>query len=215
MGKLLQKEFRLAMHPTGWIFLSLSALMLIPGYPFYITFFYTTMAVFFTCLSGRENQDITYTLLLPVPKADAVRARMVFAVLLELAQLALAAVFAALRQVLHMPLNPVGIEPNLAFFGSSFVMLGLFNLVFFTGYYRNVRKVGAAFVRGCVALTVYMVAAETAVHAVPFARDVLDTLDPSYMVPKAVVFGIGVGLYIGMTVFAYIYARRSFEAQDL
>lgn len=68
MKNMLYKEFKLAMHPTSVIFLSLSAMMLIPNYPYYMTFFYTTLAIFFIYLSGRENHDIFYTMTLPYEK---------------------------------------------------------------------------------------------------------------------------------------------------
>ena len=58
MKSLLNKELRLAMHPAAWIFLALSALVLVPNYPYYITFFYTCLGIYFICLSGRENQDL-------------------------------------------------------------------------------------------------------------------------------------------------------------
>ena len=97
MLKLLQKELRLCMHPTAPIFLLLSAMLLIPNYPYYVAFFYTGLAVFFTCLTGREQHDVAYTLSLPVRKRDAVRARFLFTVLLQLAQLLLAVPFLVLR----------------------------------------------------------------------------------------------------------------------
>lgn len=68
MKKLLMKEFRLSMHPSTPLMLLLSAMVFIPNYPFVVIFFYTTMAIFFTCLSGRENRDIAYSLSLPVAK---------------------------------------------------------------------------------------------------------------------------------------------------
>ena len=86
MKHLLLKELRLALHPTALIFLGLSAMLLIPSYPYLVVFFYTGLAVFFTCLNGRENKDVTYTLLLPVSKADVVRARFLVVMLLEAAQ---------------------------------------------------------------------------------------------------------------------------------
>ena len=58
MNRLLQKELRLAMHPASVGFLLLSALLLIPNYPYYVTFFYTSLGVFFICLGGRENKDV-------------------------------------------------------------------------------------------------------------------------------------------------------------
>ena len=98
MGNLLYKELRLSLHPTSYIFLALSLLMLVPNYPYYVTFFYMTLAVFFTCLSGRENQDLLYMALLPVRKRDIVSARMVSSCMLELALMVLCVPFAIIRQ---------------------------------------------------------------------------------------------------------------------
>lgn len=56
MKELLKKEISLVLHPTNWLFLALSALVLVPNYPYYVTFFYTGLGIFFLCLSGRENQ---------------------------------------------------------------------------------------------------------------------------------------------------------------
>ena len=94
MKTLLYKEFRLASHPTTFLFPLLSAMLLIPNYPYYVVFFYTTLGIFFVCLSGRENHDIFYTMLLPVEKRSLVRARMLFAVCMEAVQLVLAVPFA-------------------------------------------------------------------------------------------------------------------------
>lgn len=52
MKTLLQKELRLALHPTAPLFLCLSAMLLIPNYPYCVVFFYTSLAVFFICLTG-------------------------------------------------------------------------------------------------------------------------------------------------------------------
>ena len=43
MKHLLYKEWRLAMHPTALLFLPLSAMLLIPNYPYYVIFFYTSL----------------------------------------------------------------------------------------------------------------------------------------------------------------------------
>ena len=91
MKQLLKKEFSLAVHPTSWLFLGLSAMVLIPNYPYYVIFFYTGLGVFFTCLNGRENQDVLFSLLLPVSRKQVVAARITTVVLLELQHLRLTA----------------------------------------------------------------------------------------------------------------------------
>ena len=58
MKNLLYKELRLALHPTAILFLFLSAMLLIPGYPYYVVFFYTCLGIFCICRNGRESRDI-------------------------------------------------------------------------------------------------------------------------------------------------------------
>lgn len=215
MKNLLYKEFKLAMHPTSLLFLGLSAMLLIPNYPYYITFFYTCLAVFFICLSGRENNDIFYTVSLPVRKRDMVKARFSFVMILQLLQVLIAVPFAALRQSFPMPGNEVGMDANIAFFGLSFVMLGIFNLLFFTSYYKNPQKVGAAFAKSSIAITLYMLLAEICAHALPFVRDSLDTKDPQFLSEKLIVLSVGILIYAALSGLAYHKSIKYFEALDL
>lgn len=215
MKKLLMKELRLALHPTNVIFLLFAAMLLIPSYPYYVAFFYTTLGVFFTCLTGRENRDIEYTMLLPVRRADVVRARILLTVLLEGAQVLLSIPFAMLNRRLYPLGNMAGMEANVALFGLTLVMYGLFNVVFFPLYYRNPNKIGVAFLLGGLAEGVFIVLAELAAHLVPFARRYLDTADPTYLAPKLVVLAIGVALFAALTLLAARLSERRFERFDL
>jgi hypothetical protein len=215
MGNLLYKELRLSLHPTSYIFLALSLLMLVPNYPYYVTFFYMTLAVFFTCLSGRENQDLLYMALLPVRKRDIVSARMVSSCMLELALMVLCVPFAIIRQGMDLPGNQVGMDANIALFGLSLMMLGLFNLMFFTRYYRNPDKVGRAFVLGSTVMFAFMAAAEVLDHVLPVFTEQLDTPDPAFLVPKLVCLALGALVYVALTLVAWRTSRGSLERIDL
>lgn len=215
MGKLLKKELRLALHPTAPIFLMLSAMLMIPNYPYLVVFFYTGLAVFFTCMTGRENHDVDFTMLLPVAKRDVVRARMLLVVLLEIAQLLLTAPFAWLRQTVIAAPNLVGMDANIALLGFALVQMGLFNTVFFRIYYRDVRRVGVSFIWSSVATVVYIAAVETMAHAVPFVRDALDTPDPAHLPEKLLMLLVGAAAFALMTWLACRRAQRDFEKQDL
>ena len=98
MKNLMRKELVLAMHPASVLFLLLSAMLLIPNYPYYVICFYTCLGTFFICLTGRENRDIEFTALLPVRKTDLVRARVFTVMLMQLAQLVIAVPFAVFRE---------------------------------------------------------------------------------------------------------------------
>ncbi|MCH3972478.1 MAG: ABC-2 transporter permease [Oscillospiraceae bacterium] len=214
MRNLLRKEWKLAMHPTAILFLVLSFLLLIPNYPYYVTFFYTCLGIFFICLSGRENQDLLYTMLLPVRKRDIVRSRILTAVTLELLQAVIAVPAAILRN--RMPMNnEVGMDANIALFAFSFILMGLFNLFFFTRYYRTPDKIGRHFALASGVVFVYITAAETLTHIVPFFRDELDTKDPQFLPQKLLVLLIGIVAYALLTFAACRKSERSFEKLDL
>lgn len=215
MKNLLMKELRLALHPTNLIFLSLSAMLLIPNYPYLVTFFYTTLGLFFVCLTGRENHDIEYTVALPVRKRDIVRARIGFAVLVELAQLALAAAFMLLRNRLMPSPNEVGLDANLAFLGAALLMCGLYNALFFSGYYRDPAKVGKSYVLASTVLMLYIIVVEGLTHVAPFFRDVLDTPDPQFLTAKLIALAAGAAAFAALTLIGYALSVKRFEAIDL
>lgn len=141
MKNLVYKEFRLAAHPTNYIFLSFAFMLLIPNYPYLVSFFYTTLGIFFMCLSSRENHDLEYSLNLPVRKRDLVGARLLTVCIFELLTIVATIPFAVLRcTVLNTSLNQAGSMPSLAFYGIVFLYFGIFNLSFFTAYYKSPEK---------------------------------------------------------------------------
>ncbi len=216
MKNLLYKELRLALQAPAALFLLLSAMLIIPNYPYYVTFFYTALGIFFCCQLGRENNDVYYTLTLPVRKRDAVTARFLLAALLEAAQLLIAVPFALLRQSFSgLGGNAVGMDANIALFGLSALMLGLFNLSFFPAYYKDPRKVGVPFVKGCIVVFVFIVAAEVCAHAVPFFRDKLDTMHGAFLPENLAVLAAGLVLWALLTLLAWKTSVRRFEKLDL
>ena len=144
--KLLMKEWKLCMHPFGYITPLLSVLVLVPGYPYGVCCFYMALAIYFICLTARENHDAAYTLTLPVTRREAVHARILFSALLEILQMAFMGLFMLLRKaILDMP-NPAGLDAGLAMIGEGFLIFALFNMIFFPAYYRDINKPGRAFV---------------------------------------------------------------------
>lgn len=215
MTKLLKKEFLLSMHPTTPFMLLLSAMVFIPNYPFVVIFFYTTMAIFFTCLSGRENRDIAYSLSLPVAKRDIVRARILFAVITELAQLLIMAALIPLALKLNPAGNQAGLDANIALVGLGLAVYGVFNLVFFTLYYKDVNKVGMPFIVSGVVLLVCAAADIMSTYTVPIVRDVLDTPDRAHLGAKLAAVGAGALCFTGLTLISCHISEKRFAAQDL
>ncbi len=214
MFKLFKKDLLLAMHPVTPFFLLLSAMVFIPNYPYSVIFFYTGLSLFFTCLSGRENGDVFYSLTLPVQKKQIVRARVAFACCLQTLQLLLVFGFGALSQRI-LPENAAGMEPNVAFIGWGLIIYAVFNAIFFGIYYRNVNKVGIAFLGSSVAVFAMVVAEILLTYAVPFVSDVLDTKDPANLGAKIAVLAVGVLIYLISLILTLRSAERNFEKQDI
>jgi hypothetical protein len=214
MKNLIYKEIKLALHPTAPLFLLLSTLLLIPNYPYEVVFFYTCLAVFFHCLSGRENHDIEYSLLLPIQKKSIVEARFLFVIVLQMMQVLVTIPFVFLRNYLIPEGNQAGMDANVALFGNVFLLMGIFNLVFFVLYYRNPDKVGKAFAVSSIVFFAVMVVLEAFVFAVPFFRDQLNTKDPMYLPQKLVMLAIGVAVYVIFTGIAYRKSTSTFEKLD-
>ena len=89
MSELLYKELRLAAHPSLYVFMCMGALLLIPAYPYSVVFFFGCLGLFQSFMFGRETRDVFYTALLPRPKRDIVKGKLLLAVFSQLVQLTL------------------------------------------------------------------------------------------------------------------------------
>ena len=214
MKALMYKEWKLAMSPVPLLFLCLSALLLVPNYPYYVTFFYSSLGIFLWMQSLRENRDLAYIMLLPVTKRDVVRARLLTACTLQLLQ-ALACVPFMLLRARFGANNAVGIEANVAFLGLGFVQMGLFNLIFFPLHYRNAYDLGKPFVLASIAEFFYLVLAETLDHIVPYMKTVCESYAPADQFRQLPVFFGGLLVYALLSLLALRRSELRFLQTDL
>jgi hypothetical protein len=217
MANLLTKEFRLARHPTIFIFLLLGSMLMIPAYPYFVAFIYTCLSIFFIFLQGRENKDILFTVSLPVSKHAVVQARFWFIAIIEAAEVLVSVPFAVIgARINPNPAgNPVGIEANVAFFGLVIVMFALFNLIFLPAFYKTGYRLGAALTWAGVAVTLFIFAVESAVRFVPVLNRALDTADPVQQVRQLPILAGGIVFYGAAMLLAYRLSVRRFDRVDL
>ncbi|MBQ1413463.1 MAG: ABC-2 transporter permease [Clostridia bacterium] len=150
MKNLLSKEIRLAASPLAWLFLVFGLMALIPRYPILVCAFFICFGVFQSFQSGRENNDILYTVLLPVRKTDTVKAKYAFTVLIQMLGFGIAAVATGVRMVLLGEATPYVTNPmmnaNQAFLAYMLLIFALFNVVFMGGFFKTAYKFGKPFV---------------------------------------------------------------------
>ncbi len=87
--------------------------------------------------------------------------------------------------------------------------------MFFSSYYKNVYKVGVAFIKSCILLFILTGLDIVATYAIPFVRDVLDTPDCEHFIPKVLFFIVGLMFYLILTAITYKRSVKNFEKQDL
>ena len=109
----------------------------------------------------------------------------------------------------------MGMDANIAFFGFALLLFGIFNLQFFTSYYRAPEKVGRTFAASSVILFAVIAVFETLTHTLPFFRLRLDTPDPAFLPEKLAVLAIGLAAYVLLTFIACRISEKRFESLDI
>ncbi len=215
MKNLLYKEFRLVIHPLYYLVALTGALLLIPQWIFFVAMMYIFFIAVPNIFSGsKASNDIGFTVMLPVRKGDVVRARVMAVVVLELIQIAVAAVFAVLNIWLYRGENFL-MDPNVAFFGLTFVMYGLFNMVFFPMFYRTAHKIGVPMLAGCAVIVLFAAAAEMAVLLWPGAAHALDGIGGDALIRQLPVLAGGIAFFALLTWLACRVSVTRFEKVDL
>ena len=213
--KLLLKEYKLCMHPTGYIMLLGAALVLVPGYPYGVCCFYMGLAIFFICLTARENHDAAYTLTLPVSRKDAVSARILFCTILEVLDLLMMGIFVLIKKAIGTMANPAGLDAGIAILGNGLIIFALFNIIFFPLYYRDIQKPGKAFLFASSAVFAWIILEIIATYTVPFFRDVLDQPDPEHLSAKLLFTLAALVLFAVCTILSIRISTKHFEQLDL
>ena len=214
MKALLYKEFRLVCHPMTPIFCLFGVMVLIPNYPYTVIFFYVMLGLFFTFLNIREQKDLYYSALLPVPKRDTVKAGCVFVVIIQVLSLVVLIPCSLLAAHLQPGKdNLVGLDPNAALLTAGFLLYAVFNAVFLPSFYANGYKVGIAFLKAIIPTTLVMMVLEALPHFP--ALTWLDDMDAATQVRLLPYFVAAVLLYGIGTVLTFRRAAAQYEKVDL
>ena len=212
---LIKKEFALTAHPMTYFMAFFGVMLLIPNYPYYVSFFYTTLGLFFAFMSGRENRDLYFSVILPVTKNDIVTAKTLFVYMVETVSVIFAVPFAFITNKINPNGgNAVGIEANVAFFGFSLIMLGIFNLIFLLSYFRTPYKVGKAYLISSIFMFIYIGILEALVHF-PVIGEYLDTAEYGKMLSQLPILIIGILFYVLSGVIIIRNGTKRFEHTDL
>ena len=216
MKNLLIKEIRLAASPLSWIFIAFAVMALIPNYPIMICGFFVCFGIFHTFQNSRENNDLLYTVLLPVRKSDAVRVKYAFTVLIQSIALVLTIVLTLVRMIFltGMPYAESAlVVANQYFLAGVLVIYLLFNTLFLAYFFRTGWKLGKGFVFFAVAAFLFVCIAEV-LHHIP-GLTFLNAVDSLNDLPMWGLTAAALVLWLTGTKLSMNYSIKCFENLDL
>lgn len=217
MKNLICKEFSLATPLLTVLFLGFTAMTFIPGYPILCGGFFVCFGIFQSYQLGREDNDILYTVLLPVKKADAVKAKYMAAVVLQMTAFALFAGFTGIRMAY---LSDSGVYVTNALMGANLIFLAFvlviftaFNVIFIGGFFKTAYRYGKPFVCFLIVNFIIIAIAE-ALHHLPGLgwMNTLDFSGAGRQVPALLGAAL---LYVSATAVSCRISQERFEKIDL
>lgn len=217
MRNLLKKELKLMASPLSYIFIAFAVIAFVPGYPILVGAFFCCLGLFQSFQAAREANDITYTVLLPVAKSDAVRAKYIFCVCIQLCYFLITGAVALVRMAIlaDVPVyrNNALMPANLVYLGAVLLIFGCFNAIFVCGFFQNAFKFGKPFVAFGVVGFLVIGFFETLAH-MPFCPAAA-ALDFSCLGPQLCCLFLGCIGYILLMAFSMNTAIRCFEKVNL
>lgn len=217
MKNLLYKEFHLTANPLSYVFILMTLLTLVPGYPILVGIFFVCLGIFYSFQTGREGNDIVFSALLPVAKKDIVNSKYGFVMTIQAASFVLAALLTGGRylwgQQAEAYVNNPLMNANLVYLGWMLILFALFNVIFVGGYFKTAYNLGRPFIWFSVAAFVLIGIAE-AVHFFPGIQW-LNNYDPSRLLYRFLFLVFGLVVYVVSSLLAIKKARQRFEQIDL
>lgn len=217
MRKLLIKEMKLSASILSYIFIAFGLLTFCPGYPILVGGFFVCLGIFQSFQNSRLANDILYSALLPVPKADVVKSKYIFCVFIELCAFILSAAITLLRMTAFADsavyrANAL-MNANPAFLGFLLLVFGCFNAIFVCGYFKTAYKLTKPFVCFIVVSFVIIGIAE-ALHHIP-GLEAVNAFGFEHIGLQLAALALGAVLFVLLTLISQKRAIGHFEKIDL
>lgn len=217
MYNLLIKDLKLGVNPFFYVMPILTgALMLVPAWLYFVVFLYfCAMTIPGIFASFKTNNDLIFSTMMPVSKDDIVKARMSVIILLELLHIITAVFYGTINTRLYPDLMYYFLSPSIGFWGLSFVMLGVFNIIFIPMFYKTAYKYGAPTVAGIVGAVIFAAGAEWVTIKNTFLFDLFKVNSEDYATIHLGILLMGIFIFILLNWVAYLISVRLFKKVEI
>lgn len=212
MYNLVMKDLKLGVNLLFFLLpVILGALMLIPGWLYFIVILYFCW-ITVPGLFGqfKAQNDLMFTSLMPVTKKDIVKARVLVIVILEILHIVMAMIFGVINLYLYPNFPRFFFSPHLGFWGLCFIMLAIFNVIFIPMYYKTAYKHGGAAIVSISAAMLFAGAAQWIGIQSPAVFDMFNGAGVHNTGLKISILAAGIVIFIAFTMLAYRMAVKRF-----
>lgn len=217
MKNLMRKEIKLSASPISFLFLAFSLMTMIPGYPILVGAFFVCFGVFQSFQNGCLNNDILYTVLLPIKKTDVVKAKYGFTMMIQIISFVVMAILTMLRMAVLADAEPYThnamMNANPFFLAGNLLVFALFNWFFVGGFFKTAYKYGKPFLLFSITSFLLIILAET-LHHIPG----LEFLNNTHGIGDGrlwLIFVIAVLMYLSVSLLSCRISIKRFEAVDM
>jgi len=217
MYNLLLKELKLGVNPFFYVLpLLTGALMLIPGWLYLIVLLYFPFITIPNLFAGyRSQNDLFFSVLMPVTKKDIVKARLLTVVILELLHIVIAVIYGLIHIRIYPNLRYLFFSPTIGFWGIGFMMFGIFNLIMITMYYKTAYKFGPATIVSTVAAILFATLAEWLGIKNLFIYNLYKGTGADNLLLQITLLLIGIVIFAILNIITYKISIRLFEKVDI
>ncbi len=216
-SKLFVKELQLAQIVLTPLFLLATLMVFIPNYPLLVGAFMVCLGIFYSFQNTREQQDIIYSVLLPVAKRDIVSAKYRFVCFYEIIAFVLFGIWTVIRMTLMSAVRPYAegslLPPSPLFLAFVLFLFLCFNVLFVGGFFRTAWALGKPLIFFSIAALFTIVSAETLPH-LPGCGFLKNPAGERLGLQFSVLFLVFV-FYVGGTLLSWKKSVDRFERIDL
>lgn len=216
MRNLIYKEMKLVLSPFVFLFPVLTALLLVPSWPYAVAmmyFFFAAQSIFY---NANSNKDAEFTAVLPVPRNAVVMSKHFTVVFLEMLFIIAAVPFALISALLvNTSGNPLSLDANFAFFGVTLIGYSVFNMVFLPGFFKTGYRVGFPLVMAVLAHFLTVLVLELLIGFVPALKANLDSLEPGTFGWQILLLVAGMIIYVAALFYSYKRSVKNFDKVNM
>ncbi len=216
MKALINKELKLGIHPSCYFVFLFPFMVFIPNYPLVICFIFPLSLFPNVILSlMSENNDLEFSLLMPIRKKDYVASKLFSFLFLELTTI-LISVPLVLFRYFYMPAsleNNPGLNNPLSLYATLFIGYGLFNFLIFIIYFKTAPKRIMAYLVAMFVTIFWLCFAGIIFAFIPGIGDALNK--DSCLIYQLIYFFIGSILFIIMTIITSFISVKELESRNL